>query len=86
MSRNYLCDALNLLHYLKTKLEFFARCDRVATMRPIGKLNKWLLTCIFWLIATVLSLILLIVFFGRESIFLQSGPLALIPFARVVDC
>ncbi len=48
-------------------------------MRPIGKLNQWLLMGIFWLIATVLSLILLTAFYGRDSIFLYKNILGLIP-------
>ena len=51
------------------------------------KLNKWLLIGIFWLIAMVLSLILLIVFFGRDSIFLHNSTLALIPFTfQILMC
>jgi hypothetical protein len=48
-------------------------------MGAIGKLNKWLLSGIFWLIITVLSLILLIVYSGRDSIFLYNNILAIIP-------
>ena len=45
----------------------------------LGKLNKWLLSGVFWLMVTLLSLISLIVFFGRDSIFLHNSGLALIP-------
>jgi uncharacterized membrane protein len=48
-------------------------------MRPIGKPKKWLLSGIFSLIAMVLSIILLITFYGGDSIFLYKNILGLIP-------
>jgi len=48
-------------------------------VKPLGKSRSWLLSGIIWLIATVSSLIVLIVFFGRDSIFLYKNILGLIP-------
>jgi len=41
--------------------------------------KKWLISGIFWLTAMALSMILLIVFYGRDSIFLHNNILGLIP-------
>jgi uncharacterized membrane protein len=56
-------------------------------MSPIGKLNKWLLIGLFLLVGTVVSLFLLIVFFGRDSVFLQNNTLAIIPITfQILMC
>jgi len=48
-------------------------------VKPLGKSKSWLLSGIIWLIATVSSLIVLTVFFGRDSIFLYKNIFGLIP-------
>jgi uncharacterized membrane protein len=41
--------------------------------------KKWLLSGIIWIIAMVSSIILLTIFYGRDSIFLHNNILGIIP-------
>jgi hypothetical protein len=65
----------------KPRKVFLTQTYNSITMKPIVTSKKWLLSGISWLIAMVSSMILLIVFYGRDSINIHKNILGLIPNA-----
>ena len=66
---------------------FNEMASNISAMESVTELSRWLVSGVFWLIAMVLSLILLIVIVSLDSIFLQNSNLALIPVTfQVMMC